>query len=185
MRGIFLLLLIFGVAFSAEKAHGGHSVGELIWKGLNILAFLGIVYYYGRKPISEAFNKFYNSIIENLTKSEREYLDAKEELLKAKEELENAKRKREESIRLAKETAETEKKKLIEHAQQVAQRIRERAKENIEIELNRAKKELALFGIMKAEEIAKDMLKKEFKKADVQKKYIETQLKLLEEEKNA
>lgn len=179
-----VLLLIVGVSFGAEGGHIDHSFGVLLWKGLNILAFLGIVYYFGRKPISEAFNKFYTSIIQSLTNSEREFLMAKEELLKAKEELEEAKRKAEESIALAKETAETEKKNILKHAEEVAQRIKEKAKESIEIELNRAKKELALYGIQKAEEIATEILKKEFSKKEVQKKYIEAQLKVLEE-KNA
>jgi len=184
VRWIWLITFMSAFAFAGE-GHLGHSPGALIWKGLNILAFLGIVYYYGRKPISEAFNKFYNSIVESLVNAEREFMLAREELTKAKEELENAKKKAQEYEKLASETAETEKEKILAHAEEVAQRIREKAKETIEIELNRAKKELALFGIQKAEEIAKDLLKKEFKKAKVQEKYIETQLKLLEEKKNA
>ncbi len=184
MRYVILLLGV-GTSFAAEGGHIDHSFGVLLWKGLNILAFLGIVYYFGRKPIGDAFNKFYNSIIQSLTNSEREFLMAKEELLKAKEELEDAKRRAEESVALAKETAETEKAKILKHAEEVSERIKEKAKETIEIELNRAKRELTLFGIQKAEEIAVEILKKEFSKKDVQKKYIEAQLKVLEEKKNA
>ncbi|NPA33070.1 MAG: hypothetical protein GXO04_05540 [Aquificae bacterium] len=182
-RIIPILVIVSGSAFGAS-GHEGHSFGELFWKGLNILAFLGIVYYFGRKPISEAFNRFYNSIIESLVNSEREFLSAKEELAKAKEELAKAKEKAKEYRRLAEETAQTERKRILEHAAQVAERIKQMARENIEIELNRAKKELALYGIQKAEEIAKEILIKEFKKTNVQKKYIEAQLKLLEEKKN-
>jgi len=179
MEKLVLLLILSGYAFAGEGGHG-HSFGELLWKGLNILAFLGIVYYFGKKPISEAFNRFYNSILESLTKAEREFLLAKEELIKAKEELEKAKVKAEESVALARETAQTERERILSHAEEVARRIKEKAKESIEIELNRAKKELALYGIQKAEEIAKELLIKEFKKAEVQKKYIEFQLKRLE-----
>jgi len=174
------LLLIVGISFGAEGGHIEHSFGVLLWKGLNILAFLGIVYYFGRKPISEAFNRFYSSIIQSLTDSEKELLSAREELLKAKEELEEAKRRAEESVAFAKETAESEKKKILRHAEEVAQRIREKARESVEIELNRAKKELALYGIQKAEEIAVEILKQEFSKKEIQEKYIEAQLKVLE-----
>jgi len=183
MRALIVFSVLFSVAFAGEGSHG-HSPWELLWKGLNILAFLGIVYYFGRKPIAEAFNRFYDSLVESLTRSEKEFITAKEELIKAKEELEKAKVKAKEAVELAKETAKTERENILKHAQEVAQRIREKAKENIEIELNRAKKELTLYGIQKAEEIAKELLAKEFKKAEVQKKYIEAQLKLLEE-KNA
>ncbi|AAC07478.1 ATP synthase F0 subunit B [Aquifex aeolicus] len=184
VRLISFLTLASTFAYAGE-GHLGHSPGALIWKGLNILAFLGIVYYFGKKPISEAFNKFYNSIVESLVNAEREFMMAREELSKAKEELENAKKKAQEYEKLAIETAETEKKKILQHAQEVSERIKEKAKETIEIELNKAKKELALYGIQKAEEIAKDLLQKEFKKSKVQEKYIEAQLKLLEERKNA
>ncbi len=179
MRKTVLFLVFASFGFAAEGGHG-HSFGELLWKGLNILAFLGIVYYFGKKPVSEAFNRFYSSIVESLTRAEREFLLAKEELIKAKEDLEKAKVKAEESVALARETAQTERERILGHAREVAQRIKEKAKESIEIELNRAKKELALYGIQKAEEVARDLLVKEFKKAEVQKKYIEFQLKRLE-----
>ncbi len=179
MRYILVLALV-GVSFAAEGGHGGHSPMELIWKGLNILAFLGIVYWFGRKPIAEAFNNFWNSIIARIDDSEKELQTAKEELRKAKEELEKAKVRADESIALAKESAQSEIENARRHAQEVAQRVRERAKETIEVELQRAKKELATFGILKAEEIAKEMLSDAFSKPEVQKRYVERQLKSLE-----
>ncbi|NPB06656.1 MAG: hypothetical protein GXO03_03510 [Aquificae bacterium] len=174
------VLLLPSLVLAGEAGHG-HSPWELLWKGLNILAFLGIVYYFGRKPIAEAFNKFYASLVESLTRSEQELIKAREELIKAKEELEKAKVKAQEAIALAQETAKTERENILKHAQEVSERIKEKAKESIQIELNRAKKELALYGIQKAEEIAREMLEKEFKKPEVQKRYIEAQLKRLEE----
>jgi F-type H+-transporting ATPase subunit b len=174
------ILVVASTALAAEGGHGGHSPLELIWKGVNILAFLGIVYWFGRKPIAEAFNNFWNSIIARIEDSERELREAKEELQRAKEELEKAKVRADESIALARESAQSEIENAKKHAQEVAQRVKDRAKETIEVELQRAKKELAAFGILKAEEIAKDMLSEAFSKPEVQKGYVERQLKNLE-----
>ncbi len=181
MRYIILGVLIsVGVNLAGEGGHGGHSPLELIWKGLNILAFLAIVYWFGRKPIAEAFNNFWSSIIAKVDESERELENAKEELRKAKEELEKAKVRADESVALTKESAQTEIENAKAHAQEVAVRIRERAKETIEVELQRAKRELATFGIVKAEEIAREMLSEAFGNPEVQKRYVERQLKALE-----
>jgi F0F1-type ATP synthase, subunit b len=84
----------------------GHHTIELIWKGLNILLFLAIVYYFGRKHISQAFEGFFSKLTEGLESSERELKQAKETLERAKAEYEDAKRRHTEQIELAKQTAQ-------------------------------------------------------------------------------
>jgi len=183
---IYVLLILIGtVAFAAEEGGTHHDPLELLWKGFNILLFLGIVYWFGRKPIGEAFNNFWKSLTQEVDSSEEELKKAREELSKAKEELEKAKVRADESIALARESAQTEIENTKKHAQEIAQRIKEKARETVEIELKKAKEELALYGMAKAEEIAKSMLEEAFSKPEVQKKYIEAQLKVLEEKKNA
>jgi len=181
MRFIHLMLLAVGFAFAGGGEGGHHSPLELFWKGFNILLFLGVVYWFGRKPIAEAFNNFWKSLTKGVDESEEELRKAREELNKAKEELEKAKVRADESIALARESAQTEIENTRKHAEEVAQRIKERAKETIEVELKKAKEELALYGMVKAEEIAKEMLREAFQNPEVQKKYIEKQLKALEE----
>lgn len=180
------IALISGVVFAAGGEGGAHhSPLELFWKGFNILLFLGIVYWFGRKPVSEAFNNFWKSLTKGVDDSEAELQAAKEELKRAKEELERAKVRADESIALAKESAQAEIENTKKHAQEVAQRVKDKARETVEIELKKAKEELALYGMLKAEELAKEMLEEAFKDPSVQKRYIEAQLKALEEKKNA
>ncbi len=180
MKAIFTLILFFGISFASEGgAH--HSPLELFWKGFNVLLFLGIVYWLARKPVSEAFNNFWKSLTKGVEDSEEELRKAREELQKAKEELEKAKVRADESVALARESAQVEIENAKKHAEEVAQRIRDRARETVEIELKKAKEELALYGMKKAEEIAKDLLKDTFKNPEVNRKYIEKQLKSLEE----
>ncbi len=175
------ILLAVGISFAGAGEGGHHSPLELFWKGFNILLFLGIVYWFGRKPIAEAFNNFWSSLTRGVNESEEELERAKEELERAKEELEKAKVRADESVALAREAAQTEIENAKKHAQEVAQRIRERAKETIDIELKKAKEELALYGMKKAEEIAQKLLKDAFKNPEVHRKYIESQLRSLEE----
>ncbi len=181
---LFTSLFLFTLAFAAEEG-GHHSPLELIWKGFNILLFLGIVYWFGRGPIGEAFNNFWKSLTQSVDESEKELQRAKEELQKAREELEKAKVRADESIALAKESAQAEIEEARRHAQEVAERVKEKARETVEVELKKAKEELALYGMQKAEEIAVSMLEDAFKNPDVQRKYIEKQLKVLQEKGNA
>ncbi len=185
MRKVFFLSLItLTLAFAAEEG-GHHSPLELFWKGFNILLFLGIVYWFGRGPVGEAFNNFWKSLTQSVDESEQELIKAKEELQKAREELEKAKVRADESIALAKESAQAEIEEARKHAQEVAERVKEKARETVEIELKKAKEELALYGMKKAEEIAVSMLEDTFKNPEVQKKYIDRQLRILEEKGNA
>ena len=181
---LFLSLTVFALAFAAEEG-GHHSPLELFWKGFNILLFLGIVYWFGRGPVGEAFNNFWKSLTQNVDESEQELRKAKEELQKAREELEKAKVRADESIALAKESAQAEMEEARRHAQEVAERVKEKARETVEIELKKAKEELALYGMKKAEEIAVSMLEEAFKNPEVQKRYIDRQLRILEEKGNA
>jgi F-type H+-transporting ATPase subunit b len=185
IKPLLLTILVSGVVYAAGGEEGHHSPLELFWKGFNILLFLGVVYWFGRNYIAEAFNNFWKSLTRGVDESEEELRKAKEELSKAKEELEKAKVRADESIALAKESAQSEIENARKHAEEVAQRIREKAKETVEIELKKAKEELALYGMLKAEEIAKGMLEEAFKDPKVQERYIERQLRALEERKDA
>ncbi len=158
----------------------GHHTLELLWKGLNILAFLGIVYYFGKKPISEAFGRYFNGLTEKLVGSEKELSEAQEELKRAKESLQDAQRRYEEQLKISQQTAQTIKEEEQKKAQEVAGRIREKAKEIIDIELKKAKEELMRYGAEKAYQLAVETLKERFKDEKLQIAYIEKSLKKLE-----
>ncbi|MDQ7082619.1 MAG: hypothetical protein Q9N34_06470 [Aquificota bacterium] len=181
MRLISVLVLLFSFSFGAEAGGDHHSPLEILWKGVNVLIFLGIAYWFGRKPVAEAFNNFWRSLTEGVDSSEEDLKKAKEDLKRAKEELEKAKVRADESIALARESARAEVENARRHAEEVARRIKEKAMETVQIELKKAKRELALFGMEKAEEIARKMLSERFRDPEVQRRYIEVQLKRLEE----
>lgn len=163
-------------------SEGNHTL-ELLWKGLNILAFLGIVYYFGRKPISEAFNRYFHGLIEKLTGSEKELTEAQEELRRAKESLQDAQRRYQEQLKISQQTAQTMREEEEKKAKEIAGRIREKTKEVIDIELKKAKEELLRYGAERAYQLAVEALKEKFRDEHLQRAYIEKSLKKLEAEK--
>jgi len=180
MNFLLILLMSFGLSYGAEDSTN-HAL-ELFWKGFNIALFLAIVFFFSRKPVSEAFNSFWKSLTAKLEESSKEVEEARRDLEKAKKELEETKRKKEESIKLAEISAKEEIEKARLESEEIARRLKEKTKEAIDIELKRAKEELALYGIKKATEIAENTLKEMFGNKDVQKKYIEKSIKVLQGE---
>ncbi|MFN3599688.1 MAG: ATP synthase F0 subunit B [Aquificaceae bacterium] len=160
-------------------SEGNHTL-ELIWKGLNILAFLGIVYYFGRRPIQEAFRRYFIGLTERLLSSEEELKSAKEEVQKAKESLQDTQRRYQEQLKLAQQTANTIREEEEKKVQEVANRIREKTKEVIDIELKKAKEDLYHYGAERAHALAVEMLRERFKDEKIQKAYIEKALGRLE-----
>ncbi len=160
---------------SEEKRH----VLELLWKGFNIILFLGLVWFFSRNYLKEAFNNFYDSLLRDLKGSEEEELKARRELEEAKRQLQEAKEKYKESVRFAQEFKEMELRRAKEEAEEVAKRLEERTKEVVKVELRRAKEELRRFGLELALEEAKRKLKEEFSKEEVQRKFVERKLESL------
>ena len=160
-------------------AEGDHTL-ELVWKGLNILLFLAIVYYFGKKPIGEAFRSFFLRLTENLEGSEKELKQAKEALEKAKLEYEDAKRRHVEQIKLAEQTAQQIKEEEINKVDEIVIRIKEKASESIELETKKAKEELLRYGMQKAKELAIKKLAEDFQNPDLQRRYIEKSIRKME-----
>ncbi len=157
-----------------------HHTTELLWKGFNILLFLGIVYWFGRKPIAQAFNNFFQSLTKRLDEAQEELQKTREEYERAKLAYEDAQRRHKEQLRMSQETAKAVEEEEVKKAQEMAQRIEAKAKEAIDIEVKKAKQELYHYALSKAREIAIQELHKSFEDEKVQRAYIEKSLKLLE-----
>lgn len=161
----------------------GHHTIELLWKGVNIVAFLAIVYHFGKKPISEAFGRFFHGLTEKLLTSEKELEKAQNELRRARESLQDAQRRYKEQLEISQRTAEGIKADEQKKAHEVAERIREKATEAIEIELKKAKEELVRYGAERAHALAVKILSERFSNERIQKAYVEKSLEKLEAER--
>ena len=159
----------------------GHHTVELLWKAFNILLFLGIAYWFGRKPVSQMFNTFYQNLTKRLDGAEDELKKARADFENAKKAYEDAQRRYREQIELSKQTAKTMKDEELKKANEMVERIKLKTKEAIDIELKKAKQELYEYGLRKTRELAVQMLQDAFKDPKVQQAYIDRSLKSLEE----
>ncbi len=143
---IALTLFFVGMAGVAQAAGAEKTDAELmkeaIWQGINLILIIGVIWYFGRGPISEFFSGRREGIRNELAESA--------DLLRQAE-IRNSELQRK-LVDLASEVAsikttataraQEEAARILSDAEATAERIRTDAKAAIEQELNRAKSKL-------------------------------------------
>lgn len=161
---------VFLVAGVAHASGGGASdtevLKETIYQGLNLALLLGVLFYFGRKPISEFFATRRGDIKSELEESaallaeaERRNSELQRRLVDLGSEIEGI---REEAGRRAEEEAE----RILLDARAAAERIRGDAKAAVAQELRRAQSELREEAADLAMEIAARKLGEQVGDAD-------------------
>ena len=138
------LVLIAGVAQASGDSHEGADevLKETIYQGLNLALLLGVLFYFGRKPISEFFSNRRSEIHSELNEAARLLAEAEQRnselqrrLVYLGSEIEEI---REEAGRRAEEEAE----RILADANATAERIRRDAQAGVAQELRRAQSAL-------------------------------------------
>jgi F-type H+-transporting ATPase subunit b len=138
------LILVAGVAQAAGDSHEGAEevLKETIYQGLNLALLLGVLFYFGRKPISEFFSSRRSEIHSELSEAadllaqaEQRNSELQRRLVDLGSEIEEI---REEAGRRAEEEAE----RILADAHATAERIRSDAQAGVAQELRRAQSEL-------------------------------------------
>jgi F-type H+-transporting ATPase subunit b len=172
-----LLAFLLSAPFVFASEGGGHS-SELFWKTINtIILFAALAWIIKKWGV-----QFFTSRRENIKNIVEEAQKAQQESLKALKEaeakLEDAKNKFQESLKIAEETAKKEREVAIKEAEEIAARIKEQAKEAVNIEIKRGEAELRRYAAKKALEISEKLIKEKVN-PDVEKEMIEKTLKAL------
>lgn len=173
---LFVLLVILpnGLLFatSAFAVEGGEHVTtwkDWFWPVVNFSILVIILFYFGRKPIKEYFQKRTELIEKSLKEAEEAREFAKKALDEVQERLRNTDKEIKEIIEGARRAGEKEKDELIAEAERLRQKIIEQARANIGFELEKAKKEIkseaALIAIELAEKQIKERLSREEQEA--------------------
>ena len=138
------LILVAGVAQASGDSHEGAEevLKETIYQGLNLALLLGVLFYFGRKPISEFFSSRRSEIHSELNEAadllataEQRNSELQRRLVDLDSEIEEI---REEAGRRAEEEAE----RILADAHATAERIRRDAKAGVAQELRRAQSAL-------------------------------------------
>ena len=155
MRKIFLLNLM---VVSLSVASGGDS-SLMIWKTINTLILLAILAWVFKKWIAPALENRRQSVASIVQEAQKAQEESKKALEEAQAKLEDAKQKFEESLKIAEETAKKEREAALKEAEEIAQRIKEQAKETIMVEIKRGENELRKYAVQKAIEISEKIVK--------------------------
>lgn len=149
------LMLPAGLAHAAGQG-GGNPWLDLLWKFINFFILVGLLFYFGKKPIA---NLFRNAAVKNREEMDESLQGAKtaqQELAGQQQKIENLelelKRLREEAL----EEARTESERIISEARAQGERIISQMRLQVEQEFNKArtglKRDLAAETIRLAEE---------------------------------
>ena len=192
LGGVGTVLLLAGVAAAAE-AHGGggHAAGghgitpeklqELLWRTVNFVVFAAILIKLVAKPAKKFFGDRTQEVATTLEELEAKKAAVKAAVKAAEARLEAVAQEREKVIQQYMAEGEMEKSKILDKANQVAERIKEMATFTIQQETKKATQDLKEEVVGLATQMATDMIKEKATKADQQglveeylKKVVET-----------
>lgn len=181
ISGLNLIFVVSSIAAEAE-GHGEHAFTwrDWLWPVVNFAILVIVLFFFGRKPISDYFKKR----TEGIEKSLQEAKEAKELARKALEEvrsrLKNTDQDIEQILKAAKTSGEKEKEEIIAEGQRLKEKIIEQARANIELELQKAKETIKSEAALVALEQAEKQIREKLGKKE-QEELINDYIKRLEE----
>ncbi|NPA13078.1 MAG: ATP synthase F0 subunit B [Aquificae bacterium] len=143
---------------SVSVASGGGE-GLMVWKVLNTLILVGLLAWIIKKWGIQFFENRRQAIASMVEEAQRTNEESRKALEDAKAKLEDAKMKFTESLKIAEETAKKEREAAIKEANEMAERIKEQAKEAVLIEIKKGENELRKYAVQKAIEISEKIVK--------------------------
>lgn len=161
-----LLALVATTAFAAGGGEGHDATMETIWQAVNLALVLGVIVYFGRKPIADFFATRRTAIqtdlgqaAELLAKAEQRNAELQRRLVDLSSEVEDI---REAATRRAEQEAE----RILSDARAAAERIRRDAQAAVDQELRRAQKKLREEAADLAVELAASKLREQVGSSD-------------------
>ncbi len=168
------LLFILGTVSVAVASGGEGSL--LVWKIINTVILVILLAWIIKKWGVQFFENRRKTIASMVEEAQKAQADSRKALEEAKAKLEDAKMKFEESLKIAEETAKKEREVALKEAQEMANRIKEQAKEAVMIEIKRGENELRKYAVQKAIEISEKVVKEKIS-PEVEKEIIMKTLK--------
>jgi F-type H+-transporting ATPase subunit b len=185
--GVGFGLLLAGVAVASEEAHGaGHGISpeklqDLLWRTVNFVVFAAILIKLVAKPAKKFFGQRSQDVATTLEELAAKQAAAEAAVKLAETRLHEVAKERDKVIQQFIAEGEMEKAKILDKAEQVAQRIKEMAAFTIQQETKKAAQDLREEVVGLATQMATDMIKEKATYADQQglveeylKKVVET-----------
>jgi F-type H+-transporting ATPase subunit b len=188
LGGLGIGLLLAGVAAAAE-AHGGGGehgmspakIQDFIWRTVNFVVFAAVLIKLVAKPAKKFFGQRTEDVATTLAELEAKKAAADAAVKAAETRLHEVAKEHEAIIQQYRAEGEMEKAKILDKANQVAERIKEMATFTIQQETKKAAQDLKEEVVGLATQMATDMIKEKATYADQQglveeylKKVVET-----------
>jgi len=167
-----LTVLVAAAVFAAEEGHGGHGAEEYTFMAdwlprlANFAILAGALFYFLRKPVRDMFR---NRAAE-IAKAMEESREARERAVSALTDMERKSREMEAETRAliaeAQARGEKDRQSLVEEGRKIARDIQEQIKTGTDIEVQKAKAELAAEAAVLAVDLAEGKIKSTITKQD-------------------
>jgi len=170
MRSLWRVVLLLLVAGAAQASGGaedeGSQLSEFIWQALNLALLLGVLVYFGRKPIQNFFFERRMGIQEGLDSSARLLDEAETRLTEWQTRLAELDGEIEEIRNTTHRLAEAERERILADARASAERVRRDSAAAVEQEVRRARTVLREEASDLAVELAERLLRETVNDAD-------------------
>jgi F-type H+-transporting ATPase subunit b len=161
--GIVIILM----AHDAVASSGGHfSLTNEIFKGINFIIFLAILYFLLFKKAKEFFKTRSTGVRSAIEDADAARKSAEEKLEEISDKLETVEQEISSLKSQAKEDGERIQAKIQKEAEELAARVVKQAKKNIEMETKKARARLQQEATLLAIEIAGELIQKNIKPED-------------------
>ncbi len=155
--GFFLMVLFPAVAMAEEK---GGVAPHMMWRIIDFVIFVAIIYYFLRKPIANFFRERRESILRAFEEAEKLRLEAERLLKETEEKLAKLDEEVERIISTFRAMAESEKESILKEMEEALQRIRESIEEEKRSLVSKAKGELLKLMALNAVKKVRERLSK-------------------------
>ena len=153
--GIFVQNLL-----AAEEGASASPL-DFVWKVVNLLILIGIIYWFARKPISSALRNSAENARNQLEESRRMEEKSMAQMKQMQEKLTGLEKETKAMVDKAKEEASAEKERIIEEGKKEIERLREQARFSIEQEYRKAEYRLRQWLAAESVKLAEEKLKQE------------------------
>lgn len=177
---VIFLTCINGPAFAAGAGVGSLMSLEMLFKGINFIILLLLLYRFARKPIAGMLAKVAVSSKETMDTAKKRLEAAQNQLKDYQEKLANLEKELEARQKTALEAIKTEQQKIIDDAEIQAKKLEEQSKDRIEQDLSKAKAAIREFIANESVKLAESIIENEID-AKAQKTLIDTYTDSLKE----
>ena len=158
---ILFLSFLSTTVFASTGESGDSQIMDFVWKTVNFLILVAIIYKFAKKPVANALSNSAKSAKQLMDEAREAEKKISSNLDKMKSKIAGLEKEAIEMVETAKKEAEAEKKRIIEEGKQEIQRMTEQANFVLQQEQRKVEDELKNWIAEESVKLAKKKLKEE------------------------